>query len=99
MLPGSIKPVVLPHETRFKFFFVSEQQPHLYMERHRAKSIGCYMSVRNIMRMSLNSLVIVPDSFFLERDLQAKMLVVSSRLLDIGIIEIYLETFSDFGKY
>ena len=51
------------------------------------------------MRMSLNSLVIVPDSFFLERDLQAKMLVVSSRLLDIGIIEINLETFSDFGKY
>ena len=51
------------------------------------------------MRMSLNSLVIVPDSFFLERDLRAKMLVVSTRLLDIGIIEMYLETFFDFGKF
>ena len=51
------------------------------------------------MRMSLNSLVIVPDSFFLERDLQAKMLVVSSRLLDIGNMEIYLVTFFDFGKH
>ena len=51
------------------------------------------------MRMSLNSLVIVPDSFFLERDLRAKMLVVSTRLLDIGIIKMYLETFFDFGKY
>ena len=51
------------------------------------------------MRMSLNSLVIVPDSFFLERDLRAKMLVVSTRLLDIGIIKMYLETFFDFDKF
>ena len=51
------------------------------------------------MRMSLNSFVIVPDSFFLERDLWPKMSVVSTRLLDIGLIEMYLETFFDFGKY
>ena len=52
-----------------------------------------------MMRISFNSLVIVPSYFFLERDVRTKMLVVSSRLLDIGNMEIYLVTFFDFGKH
>ena len=52
-----------------------------------------------MMRTRFNSLIIVPSIFFLERDVRAKMLAVSTLLLDIGIMEIYLETFFDFGKH
>ena len=52
-----------------------------------------------MMRIRFNFLIIVPSIFFLERDVRTKMLAVSTRLLDIGIMEIYLETIFDFGKH
>ena len=92
MVPGSIKRHVPSNGASPTCLLCQNNQEIQGTVTEVEKRTHCTWVPGNMLEMSFNSFLSSPNNFFLEKDLRAKKWVVSTCLLDKGIMKINLAT-------